>query len=194
MRRSWVWALALVLSASAFVSIAGSSPAPDGATSELEPYLIGVEDQLRIVVYNEAELSGTFAVRPDGRITVPLVGDILVLGQTTDRVKELITKALSTVVREPNVTVIADAINSYRVYFLGEVKTPGAIQLFRRTRLLQAIATAGGPTEFAKNQITLIREEGEGESRRVIDYKKLLAGDPDQPNLVLQSGDTLVFH
>jgi polysaccharide export outer membrane protein len=173
---------------------AGTTLAADDAPSPIEPYRIGVEDRLRIVVYNEPELSGTFTVRPDGRITVPLVNDVLVLGETTDRVKERITAALSTILREPNVTVIADTINSYRIYFLGEVRTPGAMQMFRRTRLLQAIATAGGPTEFAKNQITLIREDGEGETRQVIDYKKLLAGDPGQPNVLLQPGDTLVFH
>jgi polysaccharide export outer membrane protein len=180
------------LALACLVSVPGA--AAEEGTKPSEPYRIGVEDVLRIVVYNEPELSGEFTVRPDGRITVPLVNDVLVLGETTDRVKERITTALSTVLREPNVTVIAETINSYRIYFLGEVRTPGAMQVFRRTRLLQAIATAGGPTEFAKNQITLIREESQGEVRQLIDYKKLLAGDPSQPNVLLQPGDTLVFH
>jgi len=185
----------VALAAFAAGCVVGSGPLrAEPAPTDVEPYRIGVEDQLRIVVYNEPELSGTFTVRPDGRITVPLVNDILVLGQTTDLVKERITAALSTILREPNVTVIAEAMNSYRVYFLGEVRTPGALQMFRRTRLLQAIATAGGPTEFFKNQITLIREDAAGEKRVAIDYKKLLNGDPAQENLLLRPGDTLVFH
>jgi polysaccharide export outer membrane protein len=155
-------------------------------------YVIGVEDVLKIVTWGEADLTLTAKVRPDGRITLPLVNDIVVAGMTPDRVRQTITSHLSAFVNDPDVTVIVEEINSFRVYFLGEIAAQGPLQFYRPTRLLQGIATAGGLTDFAKKDITVVREEHGMEKRIEIDYKKLVAGDPGQENLFLKPGDTVL--
>jgi polysaccharide export outer membrane protein len=156
-------------------------------------FRIGVQDQLRVVVWGQPELSLSLTVRPDGKITLPLIHDVDVEGRTPEEVRLTITERLENFIRDPNVTVIVEAINSFRIFFVGEVNTKGVLQLFRPTRILQAIAMAGGPTEFSKNEITLVREEYGIEKRIPIDYKKLLAGDPRQENIYLKPGDTLIF-
>lgn len=166
-----------------------SAPSPSRAD-----FRIGVEDELRIFVWGEPDLSGRFRVRPDGKITVPLVQDIAVAGHTTEEVRIKIHDLLTKYIREPNVTVIVEAINSYRVYFLGEISRQGAVQFYRPTRIIQAIAAAGGLTQFAKKEITLIRDEDGAEKRFIIDYKRLVSGDPSQENFYLKPGDTLIFH
>lgn len=172
--------------------LVGLVTVPAAAAAEGD-YVIGVEDRLQVFVWGEEDLSVRVIVRPDGKITVPLVNDIEVAGLTTDRVRSLIVDALSKYIREPNVTVIVEQINSYRVYFLGEVNRQGALQFYRPIRLLQAIAAAGGLTEYAKKDIILLRPTEGGERRMTIDYKKLVAGDVEQPNLVVEPGDTLIF-
>ena len=104
-----------------------------------------------------------------------------------------ITSKLGDFVRDPNVTVIVEEINSFRVYFLGEVQTPGALLFYRPIRVLQAISMAGGPTEFSKGGVTVLREEYGVEKRIQIDYKKLLTGAPGQENIYLKPGDTVIF-
>jgi len=167
-----------------------SAPASDNNSRS---FTVGIEDVLNIIIWNEPELSGTVKVRPDGIITIPLIHDIHVDGLTPEEIRQQITTKLSQFVRDPNVTVVVDEINSYRIYFIGEVGTKGAVQLYRPMRILQAIAMAGGPTDFSKNVIILLREEYGVEKRVQIDYKKLLAGDPQQENLYLRPGDTLIF-
>jgi polysaccharide export outer membrane protein len=152
-------------------------------------YIIGVEDELRIVVWGEKDLSIGVKVRPDGKITVPLVNDVLVAGLTTDEVRDKITAALGEYIREPNVTVIVDRILSYRIYFLGEVKRQGVLNFYQPTRLLQGIAAASGATEFA-GKVVILRAGPSGETRTVFEYKKLLAGTHE--NIVLQPGDTVI--
>ena len=159
-----------------------------------EAYRIGIEDQLRIFVWGEPDLSGSVRVLPDGSISLPLAHDIPVQGLTTIEVRQAVREALGKFINDPNVTVIVETINSYRVYFLGEVARQGALQFYRPTRLMQAIAAAGGLTEFAKKEITLVRERGGVEKRYRIDYKRLINGDPAQENIVLEPGDTLIFH
>lgn len=158
------------------------------------PYVIGIEDSLRIVVWGEPQLTVGLTVRPDGKISIPLVNDLLVMDKTPEEVRMLLTEKLSAFVRDPNVTVIVDKISSYKVYFLGQVRAQGAISFFRPTRLLQAIATAGGPTEFASNEIVLLRETESGETRTKINFKKLLAGTGTEDNFYLEPGDMLLFN
>jgi len=168
-----------------------------GEEPEREParqaFTIGIEDQLRILVWGEPDLSLMVTVRPDGKITIPIVNDIVAEGLTPDEVRAEITEKLANFVRNPNVTVIVERINSFKVFFIGEVNTPGALLFLRPTRVLQAVAMAGGPSQFSKKEIVLIREELGVEKRIPIDYKKLLAGEPEQENLFLRPGDTLVF-
>jgi polysaccharide export outer membrane protein len=155
-------------------------------------YTIGIEDLLRVSVWGEAGINLAVRVRPDGKITVPLVNDIKVEGLTPEQVRNELSRRLASVIREPNVTVIVEEINSFRIFVLGEVNRQGPINFYRPTRLLQAIATAGGLTQFAKKEITLLREEGGVEQRSRIDYKQLIAGESTQKNVFLKPGDTLL--
>jgi polysaccharide export outer membrane protein len=184
--------LALGLLAAAVVPAQTREEARD--PSGRQSYRIGIEDQLRVFVWGEPDLSGSFRVLPDGNISLPLVHEIAVQGSTTTEVRRAITEALAEFINDPNVTVIVESINSFRIYFLGEVARQGAIQFYRPTRLMQAIAAAGGLTEFAKKEVTLVRDGGGGEKRFRIDYKKLINGDPGQENIYLEPGDTLIFH
>ena len=167
--------------------------AQDAAPERHPAFTIGIEDKLSIVVWGEPGLSMEVTVRPDGKITIPLVHDVDVDGLTPDQVCATLTERLGQFVRDPNVTVIVQEINSFRVFFVGEVTTKGAIKFVRPIRVLQAVAMAGGPTEFSKKEITLLREEFGVEKRISIDYRKLLAGDPAQENIPLRPGDTLIF-
>jgi polysaccharide export outer membrane protein len=174
--------------------VAAQASGEDAASSaENDSYVIGIEDVIRVVVWNEDELTLSQKVRPDGRITVPLVNDVLVAGKTPQQVSRDITAALGDYIRDPNVTVIVEEINSFRVYFLGEVTEQGPIQFYRPTRLMQGIATAGGLTEFAnKKSVVLLREDGAHEKRIRIDFKALWEGEPGHENLLLQPGDTIL--
>lgn len=171
------------------VALGADEPSPNQ-----HEFVVGIEDRLHIVVWGEPELSLIVAVRPDGKISLPLINDIAVAGLAPETIRDRIAKKLAGFVREPNVTVIVDQMNSFRVYFLGEVHNQGALQFFQPTRLLQGIAAAGGLTEFAKKRITLVREQDGMEKRLDIDYKQLVTGPPGQENFYLKPGDTLIFH
>lgn len=171
------------------VSAARADTAPANAKND---FVVGVEDVLRIAVWGEPTLNMDVRVRPDGKISFPLVNDLFVDGMTPEQLAQELTKRLAKFIKEPNVTVIVQEINSFRVYLLGEVRTQGA-QIFRRpTRLLQAITGAGGLTEFSKKEIILIRDQDGVERRIRIDYKKLIAGEGAQENIFLKPGDTIL--
>ena len=155
-------------------------------------WTIGVEDVLGIVVWGEPALSVSVKVRPDGMISLPLIPELAVAGKRPAEIREKIATQLSAVLRNPNVTVIVEEINSYRVYFLGEVNNQGTLQFFRPVRVLQAIASAGGLTEFSKRELVILRTTDGGEQRIPVDYKKVLAGDSGHENVFVRPGDTLL--
>jgi polysaccharide export outer membrane protein len=174
------------------VAAQAAPPPEEGRPRAERDYVVGVADRLRIVVWGEPDLSLIVSVRPDGKITVPLANDVAVAGLTPEQIRREITTRLSTLVRDPHVTVIVDEINSFRVYFLGEITGQGVVNFFRPTRLLQAVAEAGGLTPFSKKKITLVREEDGVEKRYEIDYKQLAAGEKNQENMFLMPGDLLI--
>jgi len=158
-------------------------------------YRIGISDELRITVWREPDLSLPVIVRPDGNITVPLVGDVRAATRTAMEITREITGALTKYIKEPIVTVIVERINSNTIYVIGEVHRQGDIELRQRTRFLQALAMAGGPTEFAdKSRMVLLREEGGREVVREIDYRKLIRGEAPGENIYLQPGDTIIVY
>ena len=165
---------------------------PDPPPPSSDDYRIGIEDSLQILVWEEPEMNRTVRVRPDGKITFPLVNDFTVAGLTPSEVRQEIVSRLSKYVREPNVTVIVTEMNSFKVYILGEVNLQGVFTFYRATRLLDAIAHAGGFQEFSKKQITVLREKYGVETRLNINYKSILAGDPSHRNIYLVPGDTLI--
>jgi len=156
-----------------------------------ESYIVGVADSLLISVWKEPDFSGPVVVRPDGIITVPVVGDVHVAGMTTTQVQELLTEKLKGVVTEPQVTVIVRDIKSRKVYLVGKVGRPGAISLGGHETVLQILADAGGPAQFAKLQkMYVLRTVGDHQKRIQFNYKKVLAGS--EPDLELEIGDIIV--
>jgi polysaccharide export outer membrane protein len=184
--------LVLVLIA-AGASLAEEAADVEGEAVDVdEAYRIGIEDVLQVVVWGEEDLSLSVTVRPDGFITLPLVNDVRVAGESPSNVAERIREQLSTFIRDPNVTVIVEEINSFRVFVLGEVNNQGALHFRRPTRLLQAIASAGGLTEFSRREAVLLREQHGVEKRIKVNLKHLLAGNPEAENLMLLPNDTVI--
>jgi polysaccharide export outer membrane protein len=165
------------------------------AAAPTSDYVLGVEDRLSISVWKEPDLSRTVAIRPDGKITCPLVGDVQAAGRTAKQLSADLTTALARFVKEPVVNVMVESIESYKVYVLGQVATQGALILKRRTRLLEAIALSGGLTQFAnRSDVVLIRYDDEKESRTRIDYRKIVSGEKAELNIFLRPGDTIIVN
>jgi len=173
----------------------GQNVAPSQAPKEADDaYIVGIADNLFINVWKEPDFTGPVVVRPDGMITLPVVGDVHVVGMTTKQVQDLLTEKLKPIVTEPQVTVIVRDISSIRsrkVYLVGKVSRPGTVSLTGHETVLQILAEAGGPTQFAKPQkMYVLRTIGDHEKRIQFDYKKVLAGS--EPDLELVVGDVIV--
>ncbi len=160
-------------------------------------FLLGPEDVLMVNVWRNEELSSEVVVRPDGKISLPLIGDIRAVGLTADQLSARIADQLTEFMQDPTVSVQVMAINSNYIYVLGEVAAPGKISLKSYTTVLQAISLAGGLTQFAsKNNIQVLRREpngdGKPEIRIRVRYKDLISGDGEIGNFILKSQDTIV--
>jgi polysaccharide export outer membrane protein len=158
-------------------------------------YVIGVSDTVRIGVYHAADLSGEGIVRPDGVITMPLVGDLPVAGKTPTQVREDMRKLLSTYVKaDEAITVTVSAFNSYRFVVSGNVNHPGALAQKWYVTVSEAVAMAGGPNKFAGDQIVVIRLDPDGRQRKIpISYRALLSGRHPEQDICVVSGDTIVL-
>ena len=156
-------------------------------------YRVGPEDVLDISVWKNADLSKVVIVRPDGKISLPLIGDLDAAGLTASQIKDEIVAKLKKYEETAVVSVIVQSVNSYRIFVVGEVKTPGPYLLKTKTSVLQAIALAGGFTQFAsKNKIMLIRPRGNGTDDRIkLSFDDLVYGGDRQENLILKAGDTI---
>jgi len=163
----------------------------------LSRYQVGPEDVLEIRVWADDTLSTKVAVRPDGMISLPLVGDFSVAGKTAAEISQEIEKLLEEFKSSPQVDVNIAEINSYRIYVLGEVEKPGMVQVRNYTTLLQAIALVGGPTHFASDEILVLRRDPELGGERVLrlNYRLLSSEKVEhQPyNIVLLPGDTVIL-
>jgi polysaccharide export outer membrane protein len=172
-------------------AIAQEGASPTGS----DEYVLGVEDRLSISVWKEPDLLSTLSVRPDGKITFPLVGDIQAAGRTAKQLTNDLAKALERYIKEPVVTVSVEEINSFKVFVLGEVAVQGVLTLRRRTRLLEAIALSGGMTQYAeKSNVVLIRFDAGKENRTRIDYRKAVSGERPELNVYLKPGDTIIVN
>jgi polysaccharide export outer membrane protein len=165
---------------------------PNPATEE--PFRIGREDVLDVSVWRDPELSRVVPVRPDGFISIPLAGEIQAAGKTPAELAEEIRVRLSPLVQEPRVTVMVREVNSARIYVTGEVARPGAYPLRGRVSVLQAIALAGGFTDFADHDgIVVIRKGTPGQGPIPVRYTELLSSrEGVDPDLLLVPGDTVV--
>lgn len=153
-------------------------------------YRIGPEDVLEVVVWKNTDLSKTVVVRPDGIITLPLVGDIRASGLTAEQVRDEIKRGLQRFLDVPEITVTVADVRSYNVYILGEVQRPGKYQTKSQTTLLQVIALAGGFTPFADTDgLVVVRQNRQGAQQRIrAKYKDLVR----QGDIGLQPGDTVI--
>jgi polysaccharide biosynthesis/export protein len=151
-------------------------------------YIIGSEDILRVMVWENPNVSGPVTVRPDGMITLPLINDLKAGGITPIRLKELVTKAYEEFIIKPEVTISVMAVNSKFYYVSGEVNRPGQYPLVTAKTVLQALSIAGGPREFAnKKHILIIR----GSKKFKFNYNDVLKGKNLQQNIYLESGDMI---
>src|SRR5437867_4635960 len=156
-------------------------------------YRIGVEDVLLISVWRDADLTREVPVRPDGKISLPLIQDITAAGKTPAELGQEIQVRLKEYMSNPSVTVIVREINSIKIYLLGEVARPGPVAPKAQVRLLQAIAMAGGITPFGgKKKIAIFRKTPSGEKVIEVSYESIVSGKKPSDNLILEPGDTVV--
>jgi polysaccharide export outer membrane protein len=172
-------------------SSAGVPTRPSAAAAQSPDYRLGPGDKLRVEVYKDAQLSQSLQVRPDGKITLPLVGDLQASGLTPLELRDKLTDALREYVTNPVVTVIVVEAVPPLVYVIGEVGTPGSIPLNGPMSVLQALAMAGGFRDFANTKkIQILRRTSRGQQRIAFNYKEALAATG--PPMMLQAGDTVV--
>ena len=155
-------------------------------------YVIGPEDVLHIAVWKEAELTATLPVRPDGKISLPLLDDVQASGLTPKQLAAAVTEKLKKYIADPHVTVVVNQINSKRIYLVGEVLHGGAMAMLPDMTVLQALSSAG-LNQFANTKrIYVLRTENGKQQKLPVDYRRLVKGEQIEQNYVLQPGDTIV--
>lgn len=200
-----VLALALGLCQFAVLRAAQTIPTPPPATAAPSPqeappgvalpgdYVIGPEDVIGVVFWREPELSGDVTVRPDGRINLPVLGELDASGLRPDILQKQILAAAGKYITDANVTVVVRQINSRRIFVTGQVTTPGAFPLVGPRTVMQAIALAGGLTEYADaKSITVLRNSGGAAQGFKFNYRDVAKGKNLSQNIQLQPGDTVV--
>jgi polysaccharide biosynthesis/export protein len=190
--------LAIVRIAAALLVLgAGAAAAQNATRTDQDPpnaYAIGIGDVLEVSVWKNPDLSATVPVRPDGRISVPLLGDVQAAGMTPLALKATLTDGYKEYVTAPGVSVVVKEIHSRKIYVTGEVTHPGTFDLEPRGKLMQALALAGGLTPYAKGRVVVLRDgrDGRQEKRMEVDLKSIINGRKPEDNLLLQPGDTLI--
>jgi len=155
-------------------------------------YVIGADDVLRISVWKEPDLSEELPVRPDGKISMPLLNDIPAAGLTPLQLKDSITEKLKKFIADPRVTVVVTAMNSRRIFVSGEVLHTGPLPLLPHMTMLQALAQAGF-TQFANLKgIYLLRTENGKQEKLPFNYKEVIKGNHPEQNIMLKPGDTVI--
>ena len=157
-------------------------------------FVLGPSDVMKITVWHNPDLSGDVTVRPDGTITMPLVGDVRATGRTPAEVRAEITQRLAKYIKDESatVTIAVTAINSYRFVISGNVERGGSFSANHYLTLTEAIALAGGPNRFATAEdMVIIRSDARGHRRIPIDYPAILKGTRPDQDLPILSGDTI---
>jgi polysaccharide export outer membrane protein len=209
LRRLKVWMIILSLTAvgvSAQAQQAVNDKQPTVQSPAVEPsaetskaatqdpnYIIGAQDVLDISVWKEPEVSRVVPVRPDGKISLPLLNDVQAAGLTPSQLAVQITVSLKKYVTSPQVTVIVTTINSQRIYIIGEVNRPGAFPMLPGMNVLQGLSSAGGFTQFAKTKsIYVLRMEDGKQQKHPVNYKDVVSGKHPDQDISLKAGDTIV--
>lgn len=162
-----------------------------GEGKKNDEYVLGPGDVIQVVVWRNEHLSKTVPIRPDGKISLPLVDDLQAAGTTPSQLKEMIAKGLRHYIDNPIVTVIVSEVNNYKVSVLGEVKKPGVYFLKGKTTVLEAISMAEGFTEFATTNNILLVKKAKGQRYR-FDYRAYVSGENLDQNVYLDPGDTII--
>ena len=178
------------------------APGPAAAATTVPPavgmatpadYVIGPEDQLSIVFWRDKDLSSEVVVRPDGKISLPLLNDVQAGGLTPEQLRNSVTEQARRYVEDPTASVVVRQINSRKVFVTGEVDKPGTYPLAGPTTVLQLLATAGGVKEYAaKDKIVILRREGGREVAYKFNYKQVVQQKNPGQNIELRPGDTVV--
>jgi polysaccharide export outer membrane protein len=189
-------ALTTATPAAAQPARANGNTAP-AATAAVVPvpndFVIGPEDVLGVLFWREADISGDVTVRPDGIITVPLLGEIKAAGMRPDALREHIQESASKYLTDANVAVVVRQINSRKVFITGMVSTPGAYPLTGPRTVMQLIALAGGLVEYAESEnITIMRQGNQKTQSFKFNYKDVAKGKKLEQNIALLPGDTVV--
>jgi polysaccharide export outer membrane protein len=209
MRSTWKAAVAALFLISS-MALAQDAPAQPAATSVSDKtasdkatnadasspagpaYVIGPEDVLHIAVWKEADLTATLPVRPDGKISLPLLDDVQAAGLTPKQLANSVTEKLKKYIADPRVTVVVTAINSKRIYLVGEVLHAGATPMLPNMTVLQALSSAG-LNQFANTKRIYVLRNANGKQEKLpVNYRKLVKGEQIEQNYVLQPGDTIV--
>ncbi len=199
MRRHFRIALVatLVMLSLTTTGLGSASPPASGLksepTHEQGDYRIGPEDVLDISVWNNAAISRTVPVRPDGKISLPLLNDLQAAGLTPMQLRDVLNKKLAEYIPAPEVSVIVREVHSFKVSVIGEVKKPGRHELKSRATVLDALALAEGLGEFAaRGRIVILRTDGNTLKRIPFNYNKVVSADGELENFMLQPGDIIV--
>ena len=183
------WRVAALL----MLSLGLTAPA-SAQDAPYEPYYVQAGDTLDVSVWKEEDLQKQVLVRPDGRISFPLIGDIDVAGRTIDELRQEITDRLVKFIPDLTVTVTIQSINGNRIYVIGKVNSPGSFVVNPRVDVMQALSLAGGTTAFATlDDIIILRRESDGSQRAIsFRYKDVARGRSLDQNVILHSGDIVV--
>lgn len=165
---------------------------PSSATNDPN-YVIGPQDILDVDVWKEPEITRTVPVRPDGKISLPLLNDVQAAGLTPTQLSAHITSELKKYITDPQVTVIVSKINSQRVYILGNVARQGGYALLPQMTVLQALSDAGGFSTFANRKgVYVIRQENGKQKKFLFNYDDVVKGKHIDENILLKPGDTII--
>lgn len=167
-----------------------ASPVP--TTVAGPDYVIGPEDVLHVAVWKENDLTATLPVRPDGKISLPLLDDVQAAGLTPKQLAMSVTEKLKKYIADPRVTVVVTAINSKRIYMVGEVLHSGAMPMLPNMTVLQALSSAG-LNQFANTKKIYVLRAANGKQQKLpVNYRELVKGEQIEQNYLLQPGDTIV--
>jgi polysaccharide export outer membrane protein len=208
MKLRWKAAMAALIQISSLALAQDATPVPANAASNKAPYekpaaiasptqagaeyVIGPEDVLHVAVWKEADLTATLPVRPDGKISLPLLNDVQASGLTPQQLAASLTEKLKKYIADPRVTVVVTTINSKRIYLMGEVLHSGATPLSPNMTVLQALSSAG-LNQFANTKgIYVLRTVNGKQQKLPVNYRKLVKGERIEQNYLLQPGDTIV--
>jgi polysaccharide biosynthesis/export protein len=165
------------------------------ALQQNKPYVLGCGDALKVTVWRHEEATSDVVIMPDGKISLPLVGEMAAAGLTVDELKDELNRKYGEYIMEPHITITVKETNSLKIYVLGEVARAGEVKMTSYTDVLQAISLAGGFTMYAnKSSIHIIRKEGDKKIKFIFNYNEVLAGKNLNQNIPLKPGDVIVVY